>query len=68
MDPEENHGATVYVDGQNVTDKFITINIFSQQGRYLNHWVVIFEQERNVSEIAFCNDQPTCGTEMRQRH
>jgi hypothetical protein len=28
----------------------------------LYHWIVL-EQERNVSDISFCNHQPTCGTE-----
>jgi hypothetical protein len=67
LHPEDNHGATVYFDGENVTHKLITSNtswpcIFGYHGKFLYHWIVL-EQERNVSDISFCNHQPTCGTE-----
>jgi hypothetical protein len=67
------NGATVFFDGENVTNKFISAqkwkclpSISMGVGRFLVDWVVL-KEERNVSSISFCNHVPTCGTASAPR-
>ncbi len=64
-----NHvGATIIFDGEDVTDKIISAHSWDCLTRYkygyFIHWLALGE-ERNVSEITFCNNLPNCRSISR---
>jgi hypothetical protein len=64
LSPVNNASTTIFFDDENVTDRLISAEHWHCSIGYwtgnLFDWVVL-EEERNVSEIAFCNHMPTCG-------